>query len=156
VLVDTNLLVLLIVGDVNPQRIPQFKRTQKYTVVEYELLRQVLSAASKLYAIPQVFAEVNTLIDLKGPERLLARALLKERIEICHEELIGSRAAAQDPVYEYLGLNDAAISVAAKDRGFAVLTDDLPLYAALLVQGVAAVNFTHVIDLLWTQSSESF
>jgi hypothetical protein len=36
VFVDTNLLVLLLVGSVNSARIPNFKRTQDFTIDDFE------------------------------------------------------------------------------------------------------------------------
>ena len=42
VLVDTNLLVLYLVGKVNKNRILNFKRTQKYTVEDFELLERAI------------------------------------------------------------------------------------------------------------------
>jgi hypothetical protein len=38
VLVDTNLLVLYLVGTVNPRRIPNFKRTGDFNIDDYNLL----------------------------------------------------------------------------------------------------------------------
>jgi hypothetical protein len=35
VLVDTNLLVLLLVGSINKRRIPEFKRTQSFTIEDF-------------------------------------------------------------------------------------------------------------------------
>lgn len=37
ILIDTNLLVLLLVGAVNRDRIPKFKRTRGYTADDWDL-----------------------------------------------------------------------------------------------------------------------
>ena len=42
VLIDTNLLVLLIVGLVNPLRIARFKRTSHYNFADWDLLTGIL------------------------------------------------------------------------------------------------------------------
>jgi len=42
-LIDTNLLVLCLVGRTNKRRIEDFKRTRSYTVQDYELLEDLIS-----------------------------------------------------------------------------------------------------------------
>ena len=42
-LLDTNLLVLFLVGRANKRRIADFKRTQAYTVEDYELLESLVA-----------------------------------------------------------------------------------------------------------------
>jgi len=51
-LIDTNLLVLFIVGTVNRNRIGNFKRTSKYSKDDYDLLVRVLErSAGPLYTV---------------------------------------------------------------------------------------------------------
>ncbi len=68
ILVDTNLLVLLIVGSVNRERVSQFKRTSDYSPADWDLLIGILEQISRRYTLPHVLAEVSTLTDLKGAE----------------------------------------------------------------------------------------
>jgi hypothetical protein len=72
-LVDTNLLVLFIVGSVNPDRIGTFKRTNKYSRTDYQLLIRVLGHFEPIYTLAHVAAEVSNLTDLRGLELLRAR-----------------------------------------------------------------------------------
>ena len=71
VLVDSNLLLLYLVGLTNKDRIPLFKRTQKYTVAEFELLVRLLAIFKKIVTTPQVIAEVSTLATLYGAELIV-------------------------------------------------------------------------------------
>jgi hypothetical protein len=64
ILVDTNLLVLLIVGSVNRERVSQFKRTSDYSPADWDLLIGILEQISRRYTLPHVLAEVSTLTDL--------------------------------------------------------------------------------------------
>jgi hypothetical protein len=143
-LVDTGLLVLLVVGSVNPRRIEAFKRTSKYTRADYELLCRLLDRFSPLYTLTHIMAEVSSLTDLTGTERLTARLILKELLKELTEPQLSSAQAAQGALYDRLGLVDAAISAVAKERECAVLTDDLDLYVALLQDGLPVLNFTHL------------
>lgn len=143
-LVDTNLLVLYAVGRVNRFRIETFKRTRQYTIADYDLLIDVLKEFQPLYTVAHVMAEVSNLTDLPGPERLEARRVVKETILLLEEVGIPSSQAADDPLYNKLGLSDAAICVAARRRGCSVLTDDLDLYRFLSYDKIPVLNFTYI------------
>ena len=68
VLVDTNLLVLYVVGSVSRKRIATFKRTSQYRSEDYDLLVQVLANFSSVYTLAHIMAEVSNLTDLHGPD----------------------------------------------------------------------------------------
>ena len=84
-LVDTNLLVLFVVGAVNRNRIATFKRTRQYTKADYDLLLRVLQGFKRLYTVAHVMAEVSNLSDLVGAEGRQARLVLKEYISLMDE-----------------------------------------------------------------------
>jgi predicted nucleic acid-binding protein len=143
-LVDTNLLVLYAVGTVNRNRIETFKRTRQYTKADYDLLVEALTNFPRLYTAAHVLAEVSNLTDLPGAERLQARLVLKETISVLNEAEMSSTRAAEDRLYQDLGLVDAAIGAVASAHKCAVLTDDLDLYLRLIHDNVRVFNFTHV------------
>ena len=150
-IVDTNLLVLYVVGSVNPERIETFKRTRQYARSDYDLLVRVLDKFDRLYSLAHVLAEVSNLTDLSGDERLLARLVLKKTISELTELEMASSRAAEDPLYQDLGLTDAAIGALARAHGCAVLTDDLGLY--LMLSGEIEVHyFTHLRATEWALS----
>lgn len=60
-LVDANLLVLLLVGAVNKQRIPKFKRTPSFTIEDFNLLIRLIDWFGKLIAHPTCSAKRATL-----------------------------------------------------------------------------------------------
>ena len=149
-LVDTNLLVLFAVGSVSRHRIQEFKRTRKYSADDYDLLVHIFERFDRrLYTVPHVLAEVSNLSDLSGPERLEARRKVRGLISVLHELEMPSIRAAEDPLYEDLGLADAAIGAAARVHGFEVLTDDVQLFLLLSAQQVSAFHFTHLRERHW-------
>ena len=148
-LVDTNLLVLYAVGTVNRNHIETFKRTRQYTKADYDLLVRVLTNFPRLYTVAHVLAEVSNLTDLPGAERLHARLILKETIFVLNEAEMSSSRAAEDRLYQDLGLVDAAIGAVARTHNCAVLTDDLDLYLRLIQDNVNVFNFTHVRARAW-------
>ena len=148
-LIDTNLLVLFVVGSVNRERISSFKRTSRYSLSDYELLRLVINRIAPLYTLPHVMAEVSNLTDMYGPEQLRARLILKAALETLEEPAMPSLRASRDKHYAELGLVDAAIAVVARERNCGVLTDDHSLYMACSRQGTPVVNFTHLRATHW-------
>jgi predicted nucleic acid-binding protein len=148
-LVDTNLLVLYAVGTVNRNRIETFKRTRQYTKADYDLLVRVLRNFDPLYTVAHVLAEVSNLTDLPGAERLQARLALKETISVLNEAEMPSTRAAEDRLYQDLGLVDAAIGAVARAHNCAVLTDDKDLYLRLSHDNLNVFNFTHVRARAW-------
>ena len=148
VLIDSNLLVLLVVGSVNRDRIPQFKRTQSYTSADWDLLTGILERIPCRYSTAHVLSEVSALADLKGSELAIARAVLHRAISLMEELPVASIDACQSNYYQRLGLTDAVIGVAARQSGCSVLTNDSDLYLALLQEGASVLKFDDLRSML--------
>ena len=148
VLVDANLLVLLIVGAVNRDRIPFFKRTSNYTSADWDLLTGILEQVSRRYAVPHVLSEVSALTDMKGNELDMARNILHRLIAVMQELPVSSLDACASPYYRQLGLTDAALGLAAKRQGCSVMTNDARLHSTLLAEGTSAVRFDDLRRIL--------
>ncbi|MGA2114732.1 MAG: PIN domain-containing protein [Bryobacteraceae bacterium] len=148
-LVDTNLLVLLVVGSVNRDRIETFKRTSQYSKADHDLVIRVLGRFRKICTVAHVLAEVSNLTDLTGAEKVRARNVLRETISLLDEVEMPSARAAEDRLHQDLGLTDAAIGSVARAHNCSVLTDDLALYLQLTHDGVNAHNFTYLREGSW-------
>jgi len=147
-LIDTNLLLLYLIGRTNKSRIPLFKRTQRYTVEDFDLLKLLLSQFETLITTPHVLTEVSNLSSLQEPELSRLRTLFKETTEHTLELYDESRHVMSDRAFNRLGLADAAIATVCR-RSLLVLTDDLELYHALTIRGVDAINFNHIRTYFW-------
>ena len=141
--------MLFAVGTVNRNRIETFKRTRQCTKSDYDLLVGVLSRFEPLYTVAHVLAEVSNLTDLPGVERLQARRVLKKTISSLNEAEMSSARAAEDRLYQDLGLVDAAIGAVARAHNCGVPTDDLDLYLRLSHDKVNVVNFTYLRERAW-------
>ena len=149
VLVDTNLLVLLLVGSVNRRRILNFKRTQSFNTGDFDVLVHLIGwFGPPLVSTPHVLSQVSDLTDLSGKEFRDARRLFGATVETIEEIYDSSRVLATDPLFARLGLADAAIASACS-KGILVLTSDLNLHLALEGGGFDALNFNHVRALGW-------
>jgi hypothetical protein len=148
VLVDANLLVLLLVGAVNKRRILQFKRTQSFTIEDFEPLVCLINGFGKLISTPHVLSQVSDLADLSGKEQREIRQMFKSLVVELIEEYDTGQVLVADPLFERLGLADAAIA-AVCSRGILVLTTDVELQLALQRRGADALNFNHVRMSAW-------
>lgn len=149
VLVDSNLLVLLLVGSVNKQRILGFKRTRNFTVEDFDVLLRLVNWFGNLIATPHVLSQVSDLTDLPGKELSRIRKLFSNLVGQMEESYDPSKSLVADPLFSRLGLTDAAVATVCS-RGILVLTADLDLQLALQIRGGDALNFNHVRPLGWS------
>ena len=56
-LVDTNLLVLLVIGALNPDQISDHKLTSKYSAVDYRLLKSFVDRFKLVVTTPNILTE---------------------------------------------------------------------------------------------------
>jgi hypothetical protein len=81
-LVDTNLLVLFLVGMVNKRRILNFKRTQDFTIEDFDLLSRLIDWFGKLVSTPHVLSQVRDLTALPGKELWTVRGRFASLVEL--------------------------------------------------------------------------
>jgi len=148
ILVDTNLLLLYLAGRTNRNRISKFKRTQAYTIEDFDLLDRFMAEFKTLITTPHILTELNNLGDLHGQERKVFRSWFVRTIEECHEHYDESRLVVNERCFRRLGLTDAAIAALAR-HNYLFLTDDFDLYSTLVERGVDAINLSHLRSRGW-------
>jgi hypothetical protein len=149
VFIDTNLLVLLLVGRVNIQRIGTFKRTKNFTADDFHGLVNLANwFGSPIFSTPHVLSQVSDLTDLSGWELIAIRRLFKATVADIEERHDAARILVQDSMFERFGLGDVSIASVCK-RNILVLTADLQLYVQLASLGLDTINFNHVRALGW-------
>ena len=78
VVLDTNLLVLLLVGASSRKYISVHKRLTEFTIYDYELLVTLVSQFSDLLLVPHIVAETSNLIrHISNPARAQIQVSLK-------------------------------------------------------------------------------
>ena len=147
--IDTNLLLVLIVGALGPEQIERFKRTKAYTREDYALLLAFVGGFKRMLTTPNVLTEVSNLLDwLYEPLRRKAQVALGVLTAQFEEKYVASSEAATDPSFPLLGLSDVSI-LRSVGKDVTVLTDDLPLYLRLSAAGIDAINFNHLRSGAW-------
>ena len=72
IILDTNLLLLFLVGSYDVKLIKKYKRTLKYSEEEYEWIVIVVSSFSTIVVTPHILAEVWNFIEKINDNILLA------------------------------------------------------------------------------------
>ncbi|WP_157384411.1 hypothetical protein [Nitratireductor soli] len=145
-LVDSNLLVLLCVGNAGENYISSHKRLRAFDVTDFELLQKIVRDAAQLSILPNIATETSNLIrHFALPVRDRFSEVLKRMTLEFFEFSVPSRSAVEQPDYARLGLTDAAILKALeRERDLMLITSDLGLYLAAMQRDFDAVNFNHL------------
>jgi hypothetical protein len=136
ILLDTNILLLYIVGTLYDGRPQDFKRTSKFSEEDFEILLKLLNSFDIKVTTPNILTEVSNLIG----NRIELHEPLAGYIKITQESFIKSTSLVEEDFFAEFGLADTATVNMAKDS-FLVVTDDGPLYGLLINNRVDAINF---------------
>ena len=139
--IDTNLLVLLLVGSVDRDLVARHRRTRNFFPEDYDRLTAMIDSLDRVFVTPNTLTETSNLLNESGDRRLMTQLglLTQQAVEV----YVASQEAANSGVFNRLGLTDAvlleAISVSRP-----LITVDFDLYGAALAKGDnVAFNFTH-------------
>jgi len=116
-ILDSEALVLFVVGLIDPRRIGTHKKTTLYTVDDFEYLRAILQNASQIVVTPNIITEVDNHLNKEAETSKYSyvreiRKFLGASFEV-HEE---SKEVAADWLMELVGISDTAIlRMATKD-----------------------------------------
>ena len=78
VIVDTNLLLLYVVGAQNPERIGRFTRTDTFTKDDFDLIDRLFGYVETAVTTPSILTEVSNLLG-QLPKQI-GRASCRERV----------------------------------------------------------------------------
>lgn len=143
ILVDTNLLLLLVVGDYDARRVSSFKRTNQFTNTDFELLKKKTKLFSKLWKTPNILTEVDNLGRQLAQSEWEDFASALEALTVSVTEFaIPSIQAVRDIRFAKIGLSDTATMLLPGKP--LLLTDDLKLHGFAQKAGIDAINFNHL------------
>lgn len=145
ILVDTNMLIVYLVGLLNPKWVDHVMSNRAYTSNDFEFLFQVFSEFKKLILTPAILAEVSNLSAARLPAsepffELLAQLLPTAAFSEQHPH-VGAVAVA--PSFVRLGFTDATIEEIGVS-GVPVFTDDANLYVHLASRNIEVFNYNHI------------
>ena len=143
---DTNILLLLVVGLSDPRWIAQHKRLSAYTVDDFALLVERIGE-SDILSTPHAMTETDNILKggLREPAGTILRETLAAMVQRFDENYVRTRQLVTTDEYWWLGIGDTAWLETLPDDA-TLITDDLNLFAAALGRGIDAVNFNHLRD----------
>ncbi len=148
-LLDTNILLLYVIGNYDPNRIESFKRTNIFLQKDFTLLRSLLERFQKVVSTPHILTEVSNLSgNIFEAAKLDVFSQLSVFVSESEEQNIAATSICETPDFARFGIADTAISLVAKNR-FLVLTEDFALYNLLSTRGIDAINFNHIRTAYW-------
>ena len=150
VIVDTNLLLLYVVGAQNRERIRRFSRTDTFTEDDFDLLDRLFGYVETTITTPSILTEVSNLLgQLPKQPRRDCMALFRVLIRELDENYRAAEEICDHPYFAQFRLTDAGIADLAADTHL-IITDDLPLYHRLANDDQqAAINFNHLRTANW-------
>lgn len=144
-LIDTNLLVLYIIGHYDPKRITSDKRTHTYTPEDFDLLINFMGLFRRFITTPNILTEVSNLLEgvayQYGPVLAIVPDLVKNFIEI--HQPGHSPMTSRTKEFVESGLSDT-VSCSLIEPNYLVLTDDFRLGYYLQNKGFDAVNINNI------------
>lgn len=149
-LVDTNLLIVLLIGRQDRSAISRFPHSRGYEPRDFDVLDRFVRHFRRIITTPHILTEVSNLSGrLRGNDLAQFRALLAQEIHLCEERHCEAQKAIQSMCFASFGLTDAGIERVAQD-GLLVLTDDLALAGALERVRIDVLNFNRIRPLAWS------
>lgn len=144
IVLDSNLLVLLVVGLTDQKLISKHKRTKTFEQADFGLLVRTISRFDTIILTPHVLTEVSNLISQTSEPALSAvRTTFANFIQIQEEVYVFSKDSVRQSSFIRLGLTDAAI-LELVSTDLALLTTDVGLYLEAAKTNPLAENFNHL------------
>lgn len=127
ILLDTNLLLVFVVGNVEPGLLGG-KRTTGYSVKDYQQIQAILAEFGKFVVLPQILAETAAMLKQCASEVSTVQRLNEELARFIHDSRViellpSSKDAVLHPAYRWLHYTDAAILEGAGEE-YLIFTAD--------------------------------
>ncbi len=145
-LLDTNLLLLYLVGAVHPARVATFKpiANQGFLRQDFDLLLRIAGSFKKMVTTPHILTEVsNHSVKLKRDEGITFCRVIGALLKNWDERYTESALLCQREEFQKIGLTDTAIGETAAGRCL-VMTVDFELAGHLQKRKVDVINFNHL------------
>jgi hypothetical protein len=145
-IIDTNILVVYIVGLTDPELVGRTKKTKAYSPEDFHALDALLGKFGKLVTFPNIVTETSNLLE-KSESHIKYRIIqnLHSFLEILHESYTSSASLGFDNDAFVFGVTDHVILRSVQD-GLVLISDDFELTERYRSLGGDALNFNHIRD----------
>lgn len=116
VLLDTNVFILLLIGQIKPENISGHKRTSVYNKDHFDYLLGLISNFDHILISPNVATEVDNLLNnFTGDEKYMYLSLTRHIFKTSIEKYIQTSQVVEQWHYDTLGVTDSAILMMAQN-----------------------------------------
>src|SRR4051812_35268145 len=110
VVLDSNLLLLLVVGVADREYIKKHRRLQSYSEADFDLLRRLIAPMSAIVVTPNILTEVSNFAkQIAEPARTRIATAFTVLLDKLDEQYVASKQAAAQPEFSRLWLTDSGI-----------------------------------------------
>lgn len=150
VLIDTNLLLLYLIGTYDPEKISAFKKTCEFNLEDFRLLDRLIGLFPRIFTTPHILTEVSDFAaQFKSTDKAKTNsalfAVFAKSISVFDEIYEASSDISKKPEFLLFGLADAGIISIGKK--YLVLTNDSRLYGYLQGKDIDTINLNHLRTL---------
>ncbi len=145
VLLDSNLLILLLVGTYDRDLIGIDKRLADYIPEDLDALLSLIKNFREVFTTPSILTEVSNLSQHLDSAFI---SVFVSHIKIAAETHVESRKLCDDDLFSKVGLTDTGIACVAGGT-LLVLTDDFRLAGHLQKRKIDVLNFNHIRTYAW-------
>ncbi len=144
ILIDTNALIVLLLGIMNPKLIEKHKRTSIYLEEDFYGLLSVIENIEELVVLPNIWTEVDNLLNnFTGEYKSQYIQKITEIIKTSSEKYLSSEKGTESYSFYNLGLTDSLILECAKSCKLLV-TSDSSLSDYALSRGIKVYDMVKV------------
>lgn len=147
ILLDTNILLLLLVGLCNPSYIKDCKRIKKYTEDDFRLLLGIVKSFSRLIVTPHILAEVSNFSDkmFRGKQLPQYFSVFVKNLTESKESYHEKKYILKNKFLPKVGVADVSMFILARNKKYLVITGEGPLTNLIRSQGFDVVRFEELI-----------
>lgn len=144
IVVDSNLLLLLILGSFDENLIGNFKRLAMFTVDDFHVLQQLVSKFRAIRVTPHILTEVSNLANSlpEREKRSWSEYFRRWILDELQEQQIPAVELIKSEAFPHFGITDAALAESSRDMF--IVTVDNRLASYLQRQRLRALNFNHL------------
>lgn len=146
-IIDTNALVLLLIGIIDESLISTHKRTSIYDVDDFIELSNFIDKIENLIVLPNVWTEVDNLLnDFNGNYKYSYLVEITKAIKSSSEQYLSSLEAIDHDFFFDLGITDCLLLTIAKQNKYLITSDSkLSDYATSL--GIQVYDLVKIKNL---------
>lgn len=124
IFVDTNALILLVVGLIDKSLISSHKRTSIFESIDFENLAFLIGDFEKVVTTPNVLTEVDNLLNnFQRGHRWAYYQVIRELIAKSTEKFLESKKMMDSNAFFELGLTDSGVLEICKECDFLITGD---------------------------------